>query len=123
MTTAISVTEFPLSPPGGSGASPLRWIANARTTDVSGDQVIKDGPGGALALYITDLFINCVVNATVIIGEEGDAITYGTFVFLAAGPTNVNLHFTTPIKLTTDKDLEVDCGAIACTVIVQGFTA
>ena len=123
MTTAIDTTEFPLSPHDGSGSSKTKWIVNARTTDVSGDQVIKAKPGGALALYITDLFINCVVDASILLGEEDDAVTYGKFQFLAANPHNVDLHFNHPIKLTTDKALEVDCGAIAITVIVQGFTA
>ena len=124
MTTPIDIDNLNLGPVDGSGAKITeRWTVSATTTDVSGDQVLKIGPGTDLAFYVTDIFINCVVTATIIIGEEDDSVTVGTFEFLAAGPVNVNLHFDHPVKLTDDKDLEVDSGAIVCSVIVQGYTA
>ena len=99
-----------------------RWAVNSVTDDTATDEVIKVSGGANTSLVVERIFINCVVDATVVIKEEGDAQQLGGFKFLAAAPTNVDIVLKRPWVLTEDKDLEVNHGGIACSILVEGFT-
>ncbi len=120
MATVIALNT-PTTTPTTYEPTPIEyWSVNGTSIDTSGDEVLRAKESDNRH-HLTYLHINCVVNATIEIADEG-GVLLGPFKFLAAGPTNIRLRFERPIQFTTNQNISVNHGGVVCNVYIEGFT-
>ncbi len=101
------------------------WALNGNEADASTAIEIKAAPGVGKALYITSVLITCDDDdADPVLQDEDDNLLFGPFYAKAAGPIVVAKEFSKPIKLVSNKALELKAAAAGTISIwVEGATA
>jgi len=101
------------------------WSLNGNEADASTAIEIKAAPGAGKSLYITSVLITCDDDdADPVLQDEDDNLLFGPFYAKAAGPIVVAKEFSKPIKLVTNKALELKAAAAgSISVWVEGATA
>lgn len=105
--------------------SKVLWAINGNEADAQTAIEIKAAPGVGKALYITAVLITCDDDdADPVLQDEDDNLLFGPFYAKAAGPIVVAKEFSKPIKLVTNKALELKAaGAGSISVWVEGAIA
>lgn len=118
ISTPVIVEEIPFS-------GRTRWSINGNEADASTAIEIKTAPGAGKSLYITAALITCDDDdAAPVLQDEDDNLLFGPFYAKAAGPIVVSKEFSRPIKLVTNKALELKAAnAGNISVWVEGATA
>ncbi len=130
-STAVNTIE----PHGQSQASVAYWAYNVYTDDASACEEIVATPGSGKALYITKIEIQSDVHDIITIGagETSNGVTAAIIGPIPWGHEDTGAaHFSAahfllvpskPIKLTTNKSMTIDAGAVGgIWVYVEGFT-
>lgn len=101
------------------------WAINGNEADAQTAIEIKAAPGTGKALYITSVLITCDDDdADPVLQDEDDNLLFGPFYAKVAGPIVIAKEFSKPIKLVTNKALEVKAAAAGTfSVWVEGATA
>lgn len=101
------------------------WALNGNEADASTAIEIKAAPGVGKALYITSVLITCDDDdADPVLQDEDDNLLFGPFYAKAAGPIVVAKEFSKPIKLVSNKALELKAAAGGdISIWVEGATA
>ena len=101
------------------------WAINGNEADASTAIAIKAAPGAGKSLYITAVLITCDDDdADPVLQDEDDNLLFGPFYAKAAGPIVVPKEFSKPIKLVSNKALELKAAAGgSISVWVEGATA
>lgn len=101
------------------------WAINGNEADAQTAIEIKAAPGAGKALFITSVLITCDDDdADPVLQDEDDNLLFGPFYAKVAGPIVVNKDFKRPIKLVTNKALEVKAAAAGTfSIWVEGATA
>lgn len=118
ISTPTIVDEIPFK-----GKAP--WAINGNEADASTAIEIKAAPGAGKSLYITAVLITCDDDdADPVLQDEDDNLLFGPFYAKAAGPIVVSKEFKRPIKLVSNKALELKAAAAgSISVWVEGATA
>lgn len=103
------------------------WCAFCYSGDLQACEEIKAAPSAGKNLYIEHLFISCVSAIDITIGEDENAgavkTPYTTFEFVATSGAPIDIHFTRPIKVTTNEAFTADAtGEGKVTIIASGYT-
>ncbi len=113
----------------GDGKIPLTrtgpWAVNDDQTAIATTAVeIKATPGAGYSLYITHVTISGrTVDVAVTLQDEDDTVLFGPIQMQADGGGNFTKDFNYPLKLTSNKALEVVASADQdFLVYVEGFT-
>lgn len=118
ITTPTIVDEIPFK-------GRVLWAINGDEADASTAIAIKAAPGAGKSLYITSVLITCDDDdADPVLQDEDDNLLFGPFYAKAAGPIVIDKEFRWPIKLVTNKALELKAAAAgSISVWVEGATA
>lgn len=101
------------------------WAINGNEADASTAIEIKAAPGAGKALFITSVLITCDDDdAAPVLQDEDDNLLFGPFYAKAAGPIVIAKEFSKPIRLVTNKALELKAAAAgSISIWVEGATA
>lgn len=102
------------------------WAINGYDTDVSTAIEIKAAPGTGKSLYITAVIITCNdADAYPWLQDEDDTILFGRFfTLLTEGTLVISKEFKKPLKLTSNKALELKAAAAGnVSIWIEGATA
>lgn len=106
-------------------AHPNSWNNTDNQSSAQTNTALESAPGAGLSLYVTDVIFSADAAQTIKLVEDtaGTPVDVLEVVYLAAD-SSVCMHFTTPIKLTANKDLGYTSSAgVAHSVLVSGYTA
>jgi len=100
-----------------------RWAFTGIEADASTQIIIKAAPGAGLALYLTHVIMTSNdADANPFLQDEDDNLLFGPFVSSVEGVV-INHKFEFPLRLVTNKALEIKATVGVVTVYVEGFTA
>lgn len=102
------------------------WAINGYDTDLSAAIEIKAAPGAGKSLYITAVVITCNdADSFPWLQDEDDNILFGRFFsLLTTGTLVINKEFKRPIKLVSNKALELKAAAGGnVSIWLEGATA
>lgn len=101
------------------------WTLNGNEADASTAIEIKAAPGAGKSLYIKSALITCDDDdAAPVLQDEDDNLLFGPFYAKAAGPIVIDRKFDRPIKLVSNKALELKAAnAGSISVFIEGATA
>ncbi len=118
ISTPTLVDEIPFN-------GKVLFAINGSEADAQTAIEIKAAPGTGKAIYITSVLITCDDDdADPVLQDEDDNLLFGPFYAKAAGPIVVTKEFRHPIKLVTNKALELKAaGAGSISIWVEGAIA
>ena len=103
----------------------VRFAINGNEADASTAIAIKAAPGAGKAIYVTAVLITCDDDdADPVLQDEDGNLLFGPFYAKVAGPIVIAKEFSKPIKLVSNKALEVKTAAAGTfSIWVEGATA
>ena len=102
--------------------SGAEWDYQLSTATQQTDTAIQAAPGAGYAIYITDIYVAAGGAVTITLQDEDNTFLWA-YPAQAAG-YGAFCSFRTPIKVATNKQLEIDTsGNVQVYVVVNGYTA
>jgi len=100
------------------------WAINGREADASTAIEIKATPGAGYSLHIEQVYMSCPdADAFPHLQDEDDNVLFGPFYTTATDPRIVDITFKHPIKMVSNKALEIKAAAAGnIGLYIQGRT-
>ena len=123
---AFDTTATPTRTEAGSFMGKTYWTFTGTDSDASTAIDIVAAPGAGKALYITGVILQTALDADAFprLQDEDDTLLFGPWLSGTVGANHLIWKFENPLKLASNKALEVKCAAAGSVyVYVEGFTA